>query len=56
MDEAEWSDMVRTAELQEDRDALARLFDAAVAAWGHDVASERWFKLMSEADGSAVTG
>ncbi len=48
--------MVRTAELNDDRDALSRLFDAAVAAWGHDLAAERWFRLLSEADGSAVTG
>ena len=56
MDEGEWADMVRTAQLNDDRDALARLFDAAVAAWGHELASDRWFHLMSEADGSAVTG
>ncbi len=56
MDEVAWSDMVRTAELNDDRDALGRLFAAGVAAWGHALASDRWFTLMSEADGSAVTG
>lgn len=47
---------MRAAQAADDRPGLRALFDQAVAAWGHELASERWFHLMSESDAGAQTG
>lgn len=56
MEEAQWSEAVRNAHNADDRDALRELFAEAVDAWGHEAASDRWLRLMSESDSTAQTG
>ena len=54
--EQEWSEEVRAAVLSGDGPALARLFDAAVAAEGRPGASRSWLDAISAFDADAVTG
>ena len=54
--EPEWADEVRAAVLSGDGAALARLFDAAVAAEGRSGASRSWLDAISAFDADAVTG
>jgi hypothetical protein len=51
-----WAEEVRTAVLAGDGDALARLFEAAVAAEGRPGASRSWLEAISAFDADAVTG
>jgi hypothetical protein len=51
-----WADEVRAAVIRGDGQALASLFDAAVAAEGRDGASRSWLEAISAFDAEAVTG
>ena len=54
--EPQWAEEVRAAVLRGDGAALARLFDAAVAAEGRAGASRAWLDAISAFDADAVTG
>ncbi len=54
--EPEWAEEVRAAVLGGDGPALARLFDAAVAAEGRSGASRSWLDAISPFAPAAVTG
>jgi hypothetical protein len=56
VDEVQWSEAVRDAHNADDRASLRTLFAKAVDEWGHEVASDRWLRLMSESDSTAQTG
>jgi hypothetical protein len=51
-----WAEQVRAAVLTGDGAALARLFEAAVAAEGRSAASRSWLDAISAFDADAVTG
>jgi hypothetical protein len=51
-----WAEGVRAAVLSGDGDALARLFEAAVAVEGRAGASRSWLDAISAFDADAVTG
>jgi hypothetical protein len=52
----QWTDEVRAALIRGDGQALARLFDAAVAAEGRAGATRSWLEAISAFDADAVTG
>jgi hypothetical protein len=52
----QWAEEVREALIRGDGQALASLFDAAVAAEGRAGATRSWLEAISAFDADAVTG